>query len=63
VERGCLVGDGVVVGPQATLEPFERLSKMREKGSNAKSSDEEDGYDSELEEAEASKLSLLAKYR
>ena len=30
-------------------------------GSDAKSSDEEDGYDSELEEAEASEFSLLAK--
>ncbi|KAG1782724.1 nucleotide-diphospho-sugar transferase [Suillus placidus] len=43
VERGCLIADGVVVGPQAKLVPFSRLSKRRE------DSDEED---EEFEDAE-----------
>ncbi|KAG2157343.1 nucleotide-diphospho-sugar transferase [Suillus clintonianus] len=36
VERGCLIADGVVVGPHARLAPFSRLSKRRQDG------DEED---------------------
>ncbi|KAG2041714.1 nucleotide-diphospho-sugar transferase [Suillus americanus] len=43
VERGCLIADGVVVGPQAKLAPFSRLSKRRQ------DSDEED---EEFEDAE-----------
>jgi len=44
-----LVGDGVVIGPNAVLEPFEKLSKKRE---NADGDDED--IDSEEEEIESS---------
>lgn len=54
--KGCLIGDGVVVGPSAVLEPFERLSRRREPNS---ASDDEDDEDSDLEEVEASALSRL----
>ncbi|EGN95405.1 hypothetical protein SERLA73DRAFT_186375 [Serpula lacrymans var. lacrymans S7.3] len=47
VERGCLIGDGVVVGPRATLMPFERLSRKR-----SIESDEEDDEDGEDEDDE-----------
>jgi translation initiation factor eIF-2B subunit epsilon len=43
VERGCLIADGVVVGPRAKVAPFSRLSKRRQ------DSDEED---EEFEDAE-----------
>ncbi|KZT26304.1 nucleotide-diphospho-sugar transferase [Neolentinus lepideus HHB14362 ss-1] len=43
IERGCLVADGVVVGPEAKLRPFERVSKRR---------DTEVGDDDEDEESE-----------
>lgn len=43
VERGCLIADGVVVGPQATLKPFSRLSKRRQ---------DSDDEDEEFEDAE-----------
>ncbi|KAL4068016.1 nucleotide-diphospho-sugar transferase [Scleroderma yunnanense] len=46
VERGCLVGDGVVVGPQAHLLPFERLSRRLQ---DEKDDDEGDEDDSEGE--------------
>lgn len=51
VDRGCLLGDGVSVGPQAHLESFERLSKRR-KLIDGSSTDGED--DSDIEEAENS---------
>ncbi|KAG2755999.1 nucleotide-diphospho-sugar transferase [Suillus brevipes Sb2] len=43
VERGCLIADGVVVGPQATIKPFSRLSKRRQ---------DSDDEDEEFEDAE-----------
>lgn len=49
IPRGCLIGDDVVLGPNAVLQPFERLSKKR----NLESDTESD--DSDLEEAEASR--------
>lgn len=61
IERGCLIGDGVTVGPHASLEPLERLSRKRTRTDGAaldktddkdETDDEED--DSDLEEAEAS---------
>ncbi|KAJ7219182.1 nucleotide-diphospho-sugar transferase, partial [Mycena pura] len=48
IERGCLVGDGVVVGPLAVLDIFDRLSKRREGPA-----DDEDEDDSEMEEIES----------
>jgi len=53
VQKGCLVGDGVVVGPEAHLAPFARLSKTRTK--ETENDEEDDGNDSELEQAESSK--------
>lgn len=57
VPKGCLVGDGVVVGPHAILEPFERLSKSRAlKQTEAADEDE----DSDLEDIEARASSLIS---
>jgi translation initiation factor eIF-2B subunit epsilon len=44
VNRGCLIGDGVVIGPNVHLQAFERLSKRQAQNG--------DGEDSDLEEAE-----------
>lgn len=52
IEKGCLVGDGVVVGPLAVLDPFERLSKRRDKTSAEEEDDDDE--DSDIEEIEAS---------
>lgn len=46
VERGCLIADGVVVGPQARLAPFSRLSKRRLED------DEDNNADQEQEDEE-----------
>ncbi|KAG1827058.1 nucleotide-diphospho-sugar transferase [Suillus subaureus] len=64
VERGCLIADGVVVGPQAKLAPFSRLSKRRQDSDEedeefedaeeeVKTATTEDEVDSELEDVEA----------
>jgi translation initiation factor eIF-2B subunit epsilon len=53
IEKGCLVGDGVVVGPLAVLDPFERLSMRRDKTAPVEEEEEED-EDSDIEEIEAS---------
>lgn len=55
--RGCLIADGVVIGPNLTLKPFDRLSKRKvvdtvQGGNNE--DDEDDDDDSDLEEVEAS---------
>jgi len=60
VERGCLVGDGVVVGPGARLLPFERLSRRLQdvedsdpdEGESEENDDEEDedGEEDEVED-------------
>jgi len=49
VSRGCLIGDGVVLGPGSTLKPFERLSVKRSDHAKVEEGDE----DSDLEEVEA----------
>ncbi|KAH9484230.1 putative translation initiation factor eIF-2B subunit epsilon [Psilocybe cubensis] len=55
VPKGCLIADGVIVGPNATLQPFERLSTKRdENDSNA----DDDSDDSDVEEVEASQDSI-----
>ena len=69
VERGCLVGDGVVVGPGARLLPFDRLSRRlqdveesdRDEDSEAcegesesEANDEDEDEDGEEEEEEDS---------
>ncbi|KAJ7156068.1 nucleotide-diphospho-sugar transferase [Mycena crocata] len=54
IEKGCLVGDGVVVGPLAVLDPFERLSKRRVASSeeNEEENDEDEGEDEDEDEDE-----------
>jgi translation initiation factor eIF-2B subunit epsilon len=51
IPRGCLIGDGVIIGPEAHLEPFERLSRRR--SPNDDGDREDTDSDSDLEEAEA----------
>lgn len=53
VQRGSLVGDGVIVGPSALLRPFERLSRKRD------STDSSEDEDSDIEDVEACKLSIF----
>ncbi|KDQ60712.1 hypothetical protein JAAARDRAFT_190866 [Jaapia argillacea MUCL 33604] len=64
IERGCLVADGVALGPEARLGPFERVSKKREPKRDKKAGldeDEEDeDEDSEWEEVEANQASVTA---
>lgn len=48
IEKGCLIADGVVVGPKGRIKEFERVSKRSEKPSAASGADDED-EDSELE--------------
>lgn len=64
VPQGCLIDEGVVIGPCANLEPYERLSVRRNGITGAKDGDkdeadiDDDDYDSDIEEVEASKLKL-----
>ncbi|KAH9946000.1 nucleotide-diphospho-sugar transferase [Epithele typhae] len=56
VPKGCLIADGVVLGANAKLRTFERVSKRRQAVAAAASGDEaddEEDDDSDLEEAEA----------
>ncbi|KAF9227524.1 nucleotide-diphospho-sugar transferase [Gyrodon lividus] len=50
VERGCLIADGVIVGPQARLEPFQKLLRRRQ---DAEGEDEDEEDDDADEEADA----------
>lgn len=69
VPRGCLIADGVILGPNVVLQPFDRISKRRSPGESIKDesravlndSDEETGDgndddddDDDLDEIEAS---------
>ncbi|KAF8636741.1 hypothetical protein AX17_003544 [Amanita inopinata Kibby_2008] len=56
IPRGCLVADSVVIGPNAKLEPFDRLCIGRDHRS-FEVSDED--IDSDLEEVEARQKSIL----
>ncbi|KAG7452606.1 nucleotide-diphospho-sugar transferase [Guyanagaster necrorhizus] len=58
IVRGCLLGDEVIVGPGAVLQPFERLSKKRDPEEVDENEEEED---SDLEEIEASQSSISAQ--
>ena len=66
VPRGCLVADGVVIGPGAHLRNFERVSKKRDAPARAaddgSDGDDEEDDDSDLEEVEASTYSIVADY-
>ena len=62
IARGCLVGDGVILGAQARLGEFDRVSKRRDEGDEDEDGEEEDedeedeeSEDSELEDAESRK--------
>ncbi|KIK99306.1 hypothetical protein PAXRUDRAFT_822932 [Paxillus rubicundulus Ve08.2h10] len=52
VERGCLIADGVIVGPQARLEPFQRLSRRRQDAEDDDDEGDEDDEDDETEDEE-----------
>ncbi|KJA27539.1 hypothetical protein HYPSUDRAFT_198273 [Hypholoma sublateritium FD-334 SS-4] len=51
VPRGCLIGEGVVLGPDAMLQPFERLSARRSVEEVAAAAEDDD---SDIEEVESS---------
>ena len=62
IARGCLVGDGVILGAQARLGEFDRVSKRKDEGDEDEDDEEEDedeedeeSEDSELEDAESRK--------
>ncbi|KAI0082729.1 hypothetical protein K474DRAFT_1654876 [Panus rudis PR-1116 ss-1] len=50
IARGCLVADGVVLGKNARLGEFERVSRKREEGEEDEEEEETDDEDSEWEE-------------
>ena len=59
VPLGCLIAEGVVIGPDAMLDPYERLSVKRNEiigaGGDEDGGDNDDD-DSDIEEVEASEL-------
>ncbi|KAJ7046683.1 nucleotide-diphospho-sugar transferase [Mycena alexandri] len=61
VEKGCLVGDGVVVGPLAVLDPFERLSRRRDKTVVVEQDNDEDSDIEEIEANQGGASSILGK--
>jgi translation initiation factor eIF-2B subunit epsilon len=67
VPVGCLIGEGVMIGPDAILEPYERLSVKRHEIIGGGSGDEDgvdddhDDDDSDIEEVEASEFNLSSK--
>jgi len=60
VPLGCLIAEGVVIGPDAMLHPYERLSAKRNEiigaGGDGDGVDANDDDDSDIEEVEASEL-------
>jgi translation initiation factor eIF-2B subunit epsilon len=61
IEKGCLVADGVVVGPKAVLQAFDRVSRKKENTSISEVDtdgdvSEEDDEDSELGDIDQGKL-------
>ncbi|KAF9053571.1 nucleotide-diphospho-sugar transferase [Hymenopellis radicata] len=60
ISKGCLIGDEVIIGPEALLESFDRLSKRRLRLEGGSDEDGED-EDSDLEEVEASQPSLVPR--
>ena len=69
VPLGCLIAEGVVIGPDAMLDPYERLSVKRNEiigaGGNGDgiddNDDDDDDDDSDIEEVEASGLNHSSK--
>ena len=62
VPLGCLIAEGVVIGPDAILDPYERLSVKRNEIIGAAGYgdgvDDNDDDDSDIEEVEASELNF-----
>ncbi|PPQ75415.1 hypothetical protein CVT24_012981 [Panaeolus cyanescens] len=62
IPKGCLIADGVVIGPNAKLEPFERLSARRASvvvaEATAEENDADEDDDSDIEEVEANQDSV-----
>jgi translation initiation factor eIF-2B subunit epsilon len=56
VPKGCLIGDEVIIGPDAVLEPFERLSVKLDEDEGEDDEDDEDDED-ELEEGKVDSIS------
>lgn len=51
IEKGCLIADGVVLGPNAHITPFTRVSARPHKKQRTQTSDEEVvSEDSDLED-------------
>lgn len=59
IERGSLVADGVIVGPNAKLKKFSRVSRRRGVGEEA---DDEGEDDEELEEIESGMFYVRSVY-
>lgn len=59
IDRGSLVGDGVIIGPNAHLKAFGRLSKKRETQTTGDESEADEYADSEEEEVESGNLFLI----
>lgn len=62
IERGCLVGDGVVLGKNARLGPFERVSRRKGDVVNATeglATEEDEDSEDEWEEVEKRERRLL----
>ncbi|KAF8797938.1 nucleotide-diphospho-sugar transferase [Phlegmacium glaucopus] len=58
VPLGCLIGEGVVIGPDANLDPYERLSVKRNEIIGTGGVDNNDDDDSDIEEVEANQDSI-----
>lgn len=60
IPLGCLIAEGVVIGPDAMLDPYERLSVKRNEiigaGEDGDRVDDNDDDDSDIDEVEASEL-------
>jgi len=57
IAKGCLIGDGVIVGPDSVIQPYERLSTRQ--GPPVDGDGEEDDDDSDIEEVEACMFLVL----
>lgn len=63
VPLGCLIGEGVVIGPNAILDPYERLSVRRKEiigGGSGGEDGVDDEDDSDIDEVEASELNAFS---
>jgi len=61
VPLGCLIGEEVMIGPDAMLEPYERLSVKRNEIIGAGSDDDHDDDDDDIDEVEANQESIDKK--